>query len=562
MPDVKISALPEATSIASTDVAPVVTGGVTKKASAATIVNAVLPAPGAIGGTTPNSGAFTTLSASSTVSGTGFTNYLASPPAIGSTAANTGAFTTLSASSAVSGTGFTNYLASPPAIGGTTPSTGSFTTLSATSLTNTALTSGRITFASTGGLLSDSASLTWSGSVLSATNFSGALNGTVGATTPNTGAFTTLSASSTVSGTGFSTYLSSPPAIGNTAANTGAFTTLSASSTVSGTGFTSYLASPPAIGNTTANTGAFTTLSASSTVSGTGFSTYLSSPPAIGNTAANTGAFTTLSASGQLSLTKATDYNLYASGAGANYMAGALGLGATPGGDTGLKLAKNITGATTAFGCRGIQAIQSDVTTTSHQFISNPSTAAAAFTLGNLNHYSVFQGSIGSGSAVTTQRGFFANSSITGATNNYGFYGDIAAGIGRYNLYMNGTADNQFNGNVLIFGVGGLGYTTGSGGAVTQITSRTTGVTLNKTNGAITLVSAAGLATYQSFTVTNSTVAATDTIIINQKSGTDIYEVFITAVAAGSFRVTFATTGGVTVEQPVFNFAVIKAVAA
>ena len=43
------------------------------------------------------------------------------------------------------------------------------------------------------------------------------INGTVGATTPGTGAFTTLSASSTVSGTGFTTYLASPPAIGTTA---------------------------------------------------------------------------------------------------------------------------------------------------------------------------------------------------------------------------------------------------------------------------------------------------------------------------------------------------------
>jgi hypothetical protein len=54
------------------------------------------------------------------------------------------------------------------------------------------------------------------------------LNGTVGASTPNTGAFTTLSASSTVSGTGFSTYLASPPAIGGTAPAAGSFTTLSA----------------------------------------------------------------------------------------------------------------------------------------------------------------------------------------------------------------------------------------------------------------------------------------------------------------------------------------------
>jgi hypothetical protein len=142
-----------------------------------------------IGGTTAAAGAFTTLAASSTVSGTGFSTYLASPPAIGGTAAAAGSFTTLAASSTVSGTGFSTYLASPPAIGGTAAAAGSFTT---------------------------------------------------------------LAASSTVSGTGFSTYLASPPAIGGTAAAAGSFTTLAASSTVSGTGFSTYLASPPAIGGTVA----------------------------------------------------------------------------------------------------------------------------------------------------------------------------------------------------------------------------------------------------------------------------------------------------------------------
>lgn len=118
------------------------------------------------------------------------------------------------------------------------------------------------------------------------------------------------------------------------------------------------------------------------------------------------------------------------------------------------------------------------------------------------------------------------------------------------------------SGNVTITGTGGLGYATGSGGAVTQATSRTTGVTLNKTNGAITLVSAAGTTSWQTFTVTNSTVAATDTVIVSQKSGTDLNMIHVTAVAAGSFNISFATTGGTTTEQPVFNFAVIKAVAA
>jgi len=118
------------------------------------------------------------------------------------------------------------------------------------------------------------------------------------------------------------------------------------------------------------------------------------------------------------------------------------------------------------------------------------------------------------------------------------------------------------SGTLVSTGTAGVGYATGAGGAVTQITSRTTGVTLNKTVGAITLVSAAGSATAASFTVTNSTVAATDVIILNQKSGTDLYDLMVTAVAAGSFRITFRTTSGTTTEQPVFNFAVIKGVAA
>ena len=108
---------------------------------------------------------------------------------------------------------------------------------------------------------------------------------------------------------------------------------------------------------------------------------------------------------------------------------------------------------------------------------------------------------------------------------------------------------------------GTFGYNVGVGGAVTQDTSRTNGVTLNTICGAITLLTATGSASWQSFTVTNSTVAATDTIIVNQKSGTDKYMIHVTNVAAGSFELTYATTGGTTAEAPVFNFSVIKAAA-
>lgn len=120
----------------------------------------------------------------------------------------------------------------------------------------------------------------------------------------------------------------------------------------------------------------------------------------------------------------------------------------------------------------------------------------------------------------------------------------------------NDVATPSAAGVLKVFDDVGVGYSSGS--AVTQATGRTTGVTINDHAGAITLVSAAGSATPASFTVTNSAVAATDTIILSQKSGTDLLELHVTAVAAGSFRITFFTTGGTTTEQPVINFAVVR----
>lgn len=114
----------------------------------------------------------------------------------------------------------------------------------------------------------------------------------------------------------------------------------------------------------------------------------------------------------------------------------------------------------------------------------------------------------------------------------------------------------------------GIGYATGAGGAVTQITSITTGVTLNTACGTITTVSstlAAGVDA--SFVVTNSAVAATDLVIVNTKSyggtadGIPVAEV--QAVGAGSFTINLRNQGAVTLDAVVvLSFAVIKGVAA
>jgi len=384
-------------------------------------------------------------------------------------------------------------------------------------------------------------------------------------------------------------------------------------------------------------------------------------------------------------------FNLYMDGTANNYLAGSLGIGSPTLTQYNLRLSKNITGAATSYGVSVDGTIQSDVTGTAVGYASTIATQAAAFPLTNLVHFYTNGSTIGAGSNVASQFGYYVSNALTGASSNYGFYSLLAAptsgisttgtitsissstttvtvnhnaitytngqvvtitatanataltsgatctiltvgttdftligaasntvgvsftasGVGtgtgtvtlnvqgsgktvagaasgsftyttttsqtfaavtvltgsvtvstRYNLYMAGTAQNAFSGDVLIFGAGALGYTTGSGGTTTQLTSRTTGVTLSKTNGAITMFTAVGSTVAATFTVTNTLVAATDTIIVNQKSGTNLYIFLVTAVAAGSFNITFYTTGGIASDAPVINFSVIKAVTA
>lgn len=128
--------------------------------------------------------------------------------------------------------------------------------------------------------------------------------------------------------------------------------------------------------------------------------------------------------------------------------AGNVGIGATTVNGTTLNIAKTITGG--VFG-RSIQSqgqIQSDVTTNYYNFTSYPSVVDAAFTLPELSHFVATQGTKGASATITTQIGFNVASNLTGATNNYGFYSNIASGTGRWNFYAGGTADNYFAGNV------------------------------------------------------------------------------------------------------------------
>jgi len=106
-----------------------------------------------------------------------------------------------------------------------------------------------------------------------------------------------------------------------------------------------------------------------------------------------------------------------------------------------------------------------------------------------------------------------------------------------------------------------LGYSAAAQGAVTQATSKSTGVTLNKSMGRITM-NAASLAAGASvtFTLTNSFISANDVVIVTVSGGgtAGAYWPYVSSLTAGSAVIgLWNSTGGALAEAVIINFAII-----
>ena len=114
-----------------------------------------------------------------------------------------------------------------------------------------------------------------------------------------------------------------------------------------------------------------------------------------------------------------------------------------------------------------------------------------------------------------------------------------------------------------------IGYNTGAGSTVTQITNRATGVTINALCGTIT-TDTTSLAAEASavFVVTNNKVEIGDVVVCSMRSGSVALntQIEVSAVAAGSFSISVinnnVAAGTAETGAIVINFAVIKAVTA
>lgn len=145
-----------------------------------------------------------------------------------------------------------------------------------------------------------------------------------------------------------------------------------------------------------------------------------------------------------------SSWGLYGSGTANNYFGGSLGIGNTVLDGITLRASKSIVNA----GGSGI-AILSDgsignVGSGVVQYFRSVVNVSPSIDISNVLHYVAAGGSLGAGASIGIQYGFSVASTLNGATTNYGFYGDIASGTGRWNLYMNGTAANYINGNLLL----------------------------------------------------------------------------------------------------------------
>lgn len=111
----------------------------------------------------------------------------------------------------------------------------------------------------------------------------------------------------------------------------------------------------------------------------------------------------------------------------------------------------------------------------------------------------------------------------------------------------------------------GIGYATGAGGTQTQGTSKSTGVTLDKITGRITMHAATlDAGTTVIFPLSNSSIAATDLLVLNHVSAGTAGAYSLNAQAsagAADISVRNITAGNLN-EAIVIGFAVVKAVTA
>jgi len=145
------------------------------------------------------------------------------------------------------------------------------------------------------------------------------------------------------------------------------------------------------------------------------------------------------------------NWNLYILGTAPNYIAGRIGFGSTSFQNMNMRLQRNIDGGSAAYAVFQAGFVQSPVQ--AGYGFNNTLNAGSTNTLSNYYHFNAINSSTDTITGMSGNHGYYAHANLvyTGATNNYGFYGNLASGSStsqNWNLFMNGTAHNFMRGRL------------------------------------------------------------------------------------------------------------------
>ncbi len=440
-----------------------------------------------------------------------------------------------------------------------------------------------------------------SGTVANATT-TPAISLTLGAITPSSVAATGIITAASIQST----------PIGSVTPSTGAFSTLTASSTAT---LSSGTINNMSVGATTRSTGAFTTLTANAAVTlspanaavvlsptGTGVVTVAPATlgtinnMSVGATTRSTGAFTTLTANGATTLTAGTASTTTTSGTlvvtGGLGVSGAIYAGSIQ--STPIGATTRSTGAFTTLTSNGATTVTASTSTVS------PTTGALVVTGGvgisgqirtatnalfngaQTGFLGVAQGTIGSTISAIADTFVIESSDTNGMSiltpnNRSGniFFADTDSLFAGSLVYNHATDKFEISSNATLsvtissttldannVSFTSFGYKSGTGATVAQLTSKSTGVTINATCGRITMVNTALAAnTVVSFTMTNSTISNTDIVLVNigASATAGAYIVQVDSVGSGTCRISLRNmTAGSLSEAVGLNFGVMN----
>jgi hypothetical protein len=226
---------------------------------------------------------------------------------------------------------------------------------------------------------------------------------------------------------------------------------------------------------------------------------------------------------------------------------GNVGIGGTANSAVRLDSVGTMPASSSAYNIAARGAASASTTSGFSAFYASPSTAAS-LSITNLWHFNADAASFGAGATVTNQIGFAVQSNFTAATNNYGFFSNIASGSNRWNFYAAGTARNYFTGRTDVGGTQIEAAPAWNGARITSNTSivldagATVTIAANVCGGAIMSVYVEGSGNGGLFWANYSQVVAK---ITGNGEATDTGSDFAVYKNAASHTVTLKNKGAV-----------------